>query len=43
MFTHSETRLKVGMHEPHNRSNLLPYELDLLLDGLKGTGQITDD
>ena len=43
MFTHIETRLKVSIHEPHSRPNLLPYELDALLDGLKGTGQITDE
>jgi hypothetical protein len=43
LFTHVESKLKVSMHEPHSRSNLLPYELDLLIDGLKGTGQISND
>ena len=43
MFTHVETRLKVSIHEPHSRPNLLPYEIDALLDGLNGTGQLTDE
>jgi hypothetical protein len=43
LFTHVETKLKVSMHEPHSRSHLLPYELELLIDGLKGAGQIPDE
>ena len=40
MFVHGETRFKVGMHEPHSRPALLPYEIDLLLDGLKSVGEV---
>lgn len=42
MFIHTETRRKVGMHEPHSRSALLPYELDLLIDGLREVGEIKE-
>jgi hypothetical protein len=43
MFIHVQTQLKVGMHEPHSRPALLPYELDLLIDGLKNVGEIKND
>jgi len=42
MFIHSETRRKVGMHEPHSRPALLQYELNLLIDGLKEIGEIKE-
>jgi HicA-like toxin of HicAB toxin-antitoxin system len=43
LFTHIESKLKVAMHEPHSRPNLAPYQLDLLIEGLKGTGQIPNE
>lgn len=43
VFKHVESKLKVSMHEPHSRTHLLPYELDYLIDGLKGTGQIPNE
>ena len=42
LFIHSETKLKVGLHEPHSRPGLLPYELDLLIDGLTEVGEIQE-
>jgi len=41
MFIH-HTGLKVGIHEPHSRPALLPYELDYLIDGLKAVGVIKE-
>ncbi len=41
MFIHL-TGLKVGIHEPHSRPALLPYELDYLIDGLKAVSAIKE-
>jgi hypothetical protein len=42
MFIHQGTHVKVGIHEPHSRPALLPYELDYLIDGLKQVGEIPE-
>lgn len=42
MFRHEETGIKVGIHEPHSRPALLPYEIQLLIDALIEVGEIRE-
>ncbi len=42
MFRHEMSGAKVILHEPHNRPHLLPYEIALLIDGLKEVGVIIE-
>lgn len=40
MFVHLETRLKVGVHEPHPEKTLKRYALEALIDGLRIVGEV---
>lgn len=40
MFVHLKTKVKVRLHEPHPRPELLPYMVDALLEGLKAAGEV---
>jgi hypothetical protein len=40
MFIHPTTHLKIGLHEPHPQNTLLPYMIDLLIEGLKAAGEL---
>lgn len=40
MFVHEETRTKIRLHEPHPQNTLLPYMVDLVIEGLRAAGEI---
>ena len=42
MFVHGATGIRVRLHEPHPRPILLPYMVDILIEGLVAAGEITD-
>jgi len=39
MFVHQPTGKKVRLHEPHPRNTLLPYMIDLVIEGLRDIGE----
>ena len=40
VFIHQATRLKVLLHEPHPRNTLLPYAIEIVIEGLKQAGEL---
>jgi predicted RNA binding protein YcfA (HicA-like mRNA interferase family) len=40
VFIHEVTRLKVLLHEPHPSKTLLPYAIEILIEGLKQSGEL---
>jgi len=40
MFVHGKTATKMRLHEPHPQKTLMPYMLDILIEGLRAAGEI---
>ena len=39
-FRHKTTGQKVRLHEPHPQKTLLPYMVEVLIEGLKNAGEL---
>lgn len=40
LFVHEAKGIRVRLHEPHPRPTLLPYMVDILIEGLTASGDL---